>query len=102
MRVFSLPLLMAQLCQRTLEVLFLQIIDYAPASDAFDITQYFGRGIRLACDHVKMIGHDYVRKDQKAARASCFIQSLTGHFLNSVSLKDGQTVFGDHSNVECL
>src|SRR5437899_6321604 len=98
MRVFSLPLLMAQLGQGTLEVLFLQIIDYAPASDAFDITQYFGR----AGDEVKMIGHDYVRKDQKAARASCFIQSLTGHFLNSVSLKDGQTVFGDHSNVECL
>jgi len=46
-----------------------------------------------------MVRHKDVREKQKDTGLSCFIKRFAGDKSDSISLEDGQPVFGDYGDV---
>jgi|SoiMethySBSTD1v2_1073268.scaffolds.fasta_scaffold1316299_2 hypothetical protein len=80
-------------------VLF-QMVNNAPADNAIDVLNDFGRlqnGIR---DGMQMVEHNHVRVNCEITRCACLMKRFAGHCFDRVRPKNWQSVSGDRSYVE--
>ena len=60
------------------------------------------RSSRTICEQMNMVGHDYISKQEKATRLSCFVEGLASDNLEGVSFENRQSIFRDSSNKQSL
>lgn len=100
--VFSFPLFVTQLRQRTLKVVLLQKIDDAACSKTFHASQHIRRRVWAISQQMQMVRHNHVSENKETGGVSGFVERLAGHDLDCVAFEYRESILRDSSDIEGL